>query len=66
MAFASYLQMRMCHHNGLLQFPIPVLLTFQTAFVLELNHHPLLGREGFSGASCAANQVEGEALSWQD
>jgi len=61
MTFASFLQIQMCLHSEVLQFPIPVLLMLQPESVPEMNRHPLSGREDFPEVSCEASQEERDA-----
>ena len=63
MTFASFLQIQMCLHSEVLQFPLPVLLILQPESGLELNSHPLSGREDFPEVNCEVNQEEREVPS---
>ncbi len=65
MAFASCLQMQMCQHNEVQQFPIPALIMLQPASEPELNRHPLSGREDFPEVSCEVSQVKLAVMSGQ-
>jgi len=60
MTFASLLRRQMFLQIEELQFSNPVLLMLQPESGLELNSHPLSGREDFPEVNCEVSQEERE------